>query len=390
MKANPRQHFPALDGLRAVAVLLVLFVHAMPTLFPWGWLGVQIFFVLSGFLITGILFDSRERSTRYRDFYVRRALRIFPLYYIVLIVAALLTIHGTHPENFWLWFAYLQNFAWYLPSMRGFTDILIAHYHPVGAVGHFWSLAVEEQFYLIWPFIVFTVRSRKRLIQLCFAAISARLLLGFALQHWAPQGWLNAGLIYRMLPTQSDGFLMGALLALWLRASGTAAQHRLSALARLAPIAACGYGLLLAILHLRPMLGVGDVLDYRSPFQATLGLPLSNLASLCVIAAALVPGTAIYRFCSLSWLRNLGLISYGFYVFHLFILVIVRPYIDQATLRWHLSRFGVWQAFGACAITILVSYSSFRWIESPFLRLKDRLAPSHRSTPSGREATLVA
>lgn len=367
-----------------------MLVHTMPRIFPWGWLGVQVFFVLSGFLITGILFDARARPTRFRDFYVRRALRIFPLYYLVLILSAVLSWHSVHPPKLWLWFVYLGNIPWYLRSMHGFSDICFYHHHIFGALGPFWSLSVEEQFYLIWPFVVFAVGSRERLLKLCVVVIATRLVLGVALQMWAPQDFLRAGLLYRMLPTQSDGFLAGAMLALWIRGSSTIRKTHLPRMASFALPAIFCYALLLACLNRYPHLLGPYALAYASPFQGTLGIPLANLASVLLIASALLPGSTVYRFFSLAWLRRLGLISYGFYVLHFYVYVTIRSYIQHWTLHWPLSRYGLWEAAATLLLTYLLAFASFRWIESPFLRLKDRLAPSHRSTPSGHELELVA
>ena len=158
--SEPRTHtiIPALDGLRGIAILLVLIHHltiyrpeggldswiaAVPL---FGWCGVNLFFVLSGFLITGILLDTRDSPVFYRSFFARRVLRIFPLYYGVLFLGFVLAplllpmpdAYGRH--QLWLW-TYLANFA--MPFGKG---------EP--AFSHFWSLCVEEQFYLVWPFLV--------------------------------------------------------------------------------------------------------------------------------------------------------------------------------------------------------------------------------------------
>jgi len=155
-------YIPALDGLRALAILLVIphnldilsapyrAVEVPPvTVMHAGWIGVQLFFVLSGFLITGNLLDTRGSANYYRAFIGRRALRILPLYYGVLLVTFVLVpllgsmpekLQETAPNQVWLW-TFLLN--WSAP-----------YGHTVVGFGHFWSLAVEEQFYLLWPFVV--------------------------------------------------------------------------------------------------------------------------------------------------------------------------------------------------------------------------------------------
>ncbi len=396
MKPTPANHpevrvtpyFPALDGLRALAVLMVLFVHAAPDLCPWGWMGVQTFFVLSGFLISGILVDSRAAAGRYRNFYARRALRIFPLYYGVLLLCGggLWVTGGSWPKHAWLWLVYLQNFAWFL---RGtFSDLLRTSGGKVfGAVGHLWSLAVEEQFYLIWPPIVFACASRRRLAAICGLLIAARLLLAPVLVSTLPAKILQDGFIYRTLPTQWDGFLMGALLALWLR-RGRAGRPRATPHWR--PAGAVAGGALLGVVALFALLhrSTGwirgeDVFAYTSSFEATIGLPLVNLVSLCVVVAVIQPGTWAFRLCHLAPLRALGRVSYGFYVFHLLVLQMVRGPVLRAVARHGWSG-GEWMVvLSTGVLTAAISFLSFRYFESPFLRFKDRL-----TVRAGRRAEL--
>ena len=171
-------YYVALDGLRAVAVIMVFLQHygaGHAFLFGWGWTGVDIFFVLSGFLITGLLYDSQNKVHRYRDFYVRRTLRIFPLYYFIWAVILLLAPFADWQWNIrWaLWPAYLGNYArfffFHQPGDPYRFDKLTFG-APVSAwfgypfhlyVGHFWSLCVEEQFYLVWPLVVFRYESER-------------------------------------------------------------------------------------------------------------------------------------------------------------------------------------------------------------------------------------
>ena len=166
-----RAFYPALDGLRAIAFLMVFSNHYL--FIPWGWAGVDLFFVLSGFLITGILFDSRNDPHRIRNFYVRRTLRIFPLYYGVMLLLIPFAYRGLSWS--WLvWPAYLGNYARVIgpytsrsPLQRladfqpGLQVTIHGIYRQILFLGHFWSLCVEEQFYLVWPWIVFWIRDRR-------------------------------------------------------------------------------------------------------------------------------------------------------------------------------------------------------------------------------------
>ena len=182
--ADPMKgHIPALDGLRGLAILLVLMIHfccltgvvprtTLDVLFlkfaSIGWCGVNLFFLLSGFLITGILFDTKSSSNRMKNFYARRTLRIFPLYYGVLtlwfLVLPAFNLDGTvrswpSQQKVWVWL-YAVNWG------------LIWGGHQFGVMEHFWSLAVEEHFYLLWPLVIWfssrsTAISNLRRLHLC-------------------------------------------------------------------------------------------------------------------------------------------------------------------------------------------------------------------------------
>ncbi len=385
-------YYPALDGLRALAVLLVFLVHTTPALCPWGWLGVQVFFVLSGFLITGILFDSRHTAHRYRNFYSRRALRIFPLYYAVLLLCllALRLTHGYGPPHLWLWFCYGQNFAWFLPGRHSFSDSLFTGTrHAFGAIGHLWSLALEEQFYLLWPPLVFACRSRKQLMGVCAGLVGVSFALSTLFQLFAPQPWLANGLIYRLLPTQWDGFLLGGLLALFLRspASSPAGGSTLRrAAGSLATVALGLYAVLLFCFHRHPQLfHAGDAFQYTSAFQSTVGLHLSNAVSLCLLFAVLQPGTWAFRLCRLSPLRALGRVSYGFYVFHPFALVFMRSKPVTHLLHHVLLNDPGLFLLGAGTLTFALAWLSFYGFERRFLVLKDRFT----AIAAGRRAAAL-
>src|SRR4051812_42732359 len=222
MLSHPK-HIPALDGLRGLAIILVLLFHFTPegigatsaekvlrSVASLGWCGVDLFFVLSGFLITGILYDAKGSPHFFRDFYMRRVLRIFPLYYgvlfLVFIVVPLLHpltrasdqqfIHNQH----WLWL-YMANIpqaltnAW--PLKTGWVNL-----------NHFWSLAIEEHFYLIWPALVFLLQ-RRTLMRICTACIITALILR-CLTYFL---W-NDTAAYVLTPCRMDELAMGALVAL--------------------------------------------------------------------------------------------------------------------------------------------------------------------------------
>ena len=178
--STTRTHLPGLDGLRGTAIIAVLLCHytllmpkdrLLPGLLENGWAGVDLFFVLSGFLITGILFDARNRQHFFRNFYLRRILRIFPLYYafLVILCIVLLMLHprdGTqdlwHAQP-WLWTYTVNIWLAHQQTWTAWTDM----------IGPLWSLSVEEQFYLVWPLVVFSL-SQRHLMRVCVVIFVAR------------------------------------------------------------------------------------------------------------------------------------------------------------------------------------------------------------------------
>ncbi len=184
-------HVPVLDGLRGLAILLVLLHHFANVYAPsawtrnaWhrvvgsGWCGVDLFFVLSGFLITGILHDARRGPGYFRNFYMRRVLRIFPLYYGVL--AALFLAYPLLAGSHQRFAALAEHQPWLWLYAQNFKVILSGDWVPCG-MNHFWSLAVEEQFYLFWPFVVFACR-RRTLLHVSVALVVLALAVRIGLQ----------------------------------------------------------------------------------------------------------------------------------------------------------------------------------------------------------------
>ena len=158
-----RPHYPALDGLRGLAILLVVFYHNFDFInySVFGWIGVDLFFVLSGYLITTILVSTVNSPNYLRNFFLKRVLRIFPLYYLCLFIFLIIfPLVGLYQQEmkfyidhqWWFWF-YLQNWllSFRFPTVGNFLN-------------HFWSLGVEEQFYLVWPFIILWLRKPKKLL----------------------------------------------------------------------------------------------------------------------------------------------------------------------------------------------------------------------------------
>jgi peptidoglycan/LPS O-acetylase OafA/YrhL len=347
------------------------------TLFA-GWTGVLIFFVLSGFLITGILYDNRGELHRFRNFYVRRTLRIFPLFYFawLLVLVTSLLLHATwHPLQI-LWVVYLGNYVRFLVSDLRLDHIFTAHSNLPLEIGHFWSLAVEEQFYLIWPLVVFHVRTRKTLLRICGSTMIAVLMLRIVLWATVPDRLLSLEFLYRLTFTQCDAFMLGGLMALWMRGPEKDALLRHSSKILSASLAsfALAYGFNNGF-HVRYLLDT-------SAWMSTYGFTLVDCCAAGLILCALRPGSLVFRSTALLPLRVLGRYSYGFYVYHVllmpflhFYVLPVNPLAPKLAYRLHLAV----STSVDFVIILAVSACSYHFIEAPFLAMKERFTVRHKN-----------
>jgi peptidoglycan/LPS O-acetylase OafA/YrhL len=373
VEASPySRHIHALDGLRGLAVLGVMASHLFPgnpagglilralgITSVFGLAGVDLFFVLSGFLITGILYDSLADTGYFRKFYVRRCLRIFPLYYGVLFALFLLTPWlGIQWRGMqWPLLTYLQNTNLVMP---------LYNFHPAPGISlnHFWTLAVEEQFYLVWPLIVFLLRDRKKLLWACLLLSSGAFLLRLALVlHGTVYHTIN-----RATPCRADTLLIGAALALLMRGRFHDATLRF---ARSAFVAVAAIGAAFNLVHHL----IKGHSRWLPPFDATyfsLRYTLIALACAALIAWCLRPRSLPRLIFELPPLRFFGKYSYGLYVLH---------YIAMDRM---LLTFGGWishhtssQLIGQLVpglmvfvISVAAAYSSYHLYEKRFLHLK--------------------
>jgi peptidoglycan/LPS O-acetylase OafA/YrhL len=364
-----RTYFPALDGIRALAFLMVFAQHYAQM--PWGWTGVDIFFVLSGFLITGILYDTCEQPHRVRNFYIRRTLRIFPLYYGLMFLL-LLAYPAFRWEWSWawlLWPAYLGNFCRgihpfaYRSALQMLADFQpLSRTHPGVQLylGHFWSLCVEEQFYLVWPWVVFWIRDRRKLMRLCLACVVLCPVMRFVGNHTLPQFMLNQEVLYRWTPFRIDALLLGGLVALVRR--GPSARGLLVAARATFCVLTTILVTYLAYGYFHRNVGLA-----HPAWVFTRGIVFADLFSACLIVMALETGSIPFRIFNIRPLRWLGRISYGAYVFH----DIFHREIEALVSR--LPGDGDYAtAPVALVFTLLIAWASFRWYETPFIRLKER------------------
>ena len=373
-RVSSKVTYPALDGLRALAVTLVFvehfgggshgggFLHWFNRVRVAGSAGVSLFFVLSGFLITGILYDTVQGNDYFRNFYARRSLRIFPIFYLVVVVCLVLTpILHFHLQWGHLSFLFypgnlFANWNWSLYE-------LVSPTHPALSInlGHFWSLFVEEQFYLIWPVVIFLIRDRVKLIRLSLAVILFVLLLRIALVCFFPIGTAEQ-FAFRMLPTRADDLLMGGTMALLLR--GPAAGKWLGRAGLFLGVGTVGF--------LIPAVWRG-YFGFQDPYNLTVGLTFISMASAGLIALSLQETTVIFRLFSLGPLRTVGKYSYGFYIYHIL--------FDQGRVAFFIFCMAFFHSMAAAGLiygitcylaTLLVSALSYELYEKRFLAMKSR------------------
>ena len=377
MKPAPGARVDALDGLRGVAIIMVLFVHfvgdatpysragrAVVKLANYGIFGVDLFFVLSGFLITGILWDSKSGPRYFRNFYVRRTLRIFPLYYGTLailfgVLPALGVVDSpgldvaTRNQG-WLW-AYGTNF--FVAAQRDWA---------LPYVSHFWSLAVEEHFYFVWPLVVL-IFSRRALLRISVAGIALALGLRIALAR------AGAGdvAITALTPCRLDALLVGAFLALAVRGAG------LDAIARPARPAFFAAGALVMLVSGVHLVTRGAYRDVLLPVRGTL--VAVTFGALLVMSVASTRATLLGRVLQSRPMRFFGKYSYGLYVFHG---IVAAALLERGTEEILAEPLGshraavVVQALGGAAVSIALAVASYELFEKRILRLKDRFAPA--------------
>ncbi|RPJ26773.1 MAG: acyltransferase [Chloroflexi bacterium] len=362
---------PGLDGLRAIAILLVFAYHA--DLIEFGWAGVQLFFVLSGFLITGILLDMKETlpSGKYfAKFYGRRFLRIFPLYYFYLglmaLVAYRLMSEGFRPKYMQIFLDQVWHAAFYLYDFFYRSS----SFQQSQFLDHFWSLSVEEQFYIIWPLMLLLVplgHLKRLFLVFIFLGIVFRtalyLLYISGSSLWTFQEPFEL-VIYSWPLSHLDAFAFGAYISrypIW------RPRAQLLFLALLVPI--IGFtATYFATGNIGLISALGYDLPLRVGYQFLWGPTLLNYFFALLIYCVVHEGI-LTRFLNLSWLRYLGKISYGMYVYHFPIMWFVARFLEERmqaeTANWI-------YVVVSLSTTILIASLSYYLLERPILNLKDR------------------
>jgi peptidoglycan/LPS O-acetylase OafA/YrhL len=370
-------YFPALDGLRGIAIVLVMLHHftfywptsgigaSVGSIIAFFWIGVDIFFVLSGFLITGILLDTRGSSRYFTSFYARRFLRIFPLYYLVLLVA--LVVLPNFPEEEavlagrdlavdgplemppeWRYWFYLTNVSVKLYGwVHGWVDVS-------------WSLAIEEQFYVVWPLVIWLCPPRL-LAPLCALIFVAEpIARSYARAIDYPSLWMYVLTWYRL-----DGLAAGALLAFAYRRGWFPSIDRWVPVVIMAAVA----GLIVCTI-------LGGHTWWWNRRMQQYGYSLIAIAGGAMLVSAISrPAESLWpRLLSAGWLRAFGKYAYALYLIHLPVMRSIREYVFDPL---DYERIAPWSAqvlfyAVAAAPAFGLAWLSWRFFEAPILKLKAR------------------
>jgi peptidoglycan/LPS O-acetylase OafA/YrhL len=370
---GPIKHVRSLDGIRAVAILLVFAVHVVhrlpaplnanaKVLFEFaraGWVGVDLFFVLSGYLITSVLLAARQGglAAYLKVFYWHRALRILPAYYVTMaLVLAVLGLTGLtiRAIDVGALLVYVQNIVWIRSAPASSVNEIF---------GHTWSLAVEQHFYLIWPFVIYFVPP-KFLLRVCACGIALALALRVALVALG----VKPGGEYVFTGTRIDSLLCGAALAAFIFNGGLIGPRFLTA-ARISLATSVVVFAAAAILAGTP---------YASTlFNRTIGFSLVAFAATSALVMALGPG--FHLFLTNKALVGLGKVSYCFYLVHLPVLSFTKGLFTSSAAGE--SSLGAYAAHALAfavsgfVVSLGIAMLSLRFLEKPLLRFKGRFQP---------------
>ena len=351
-------HRPQLDGLRGIAIILVLLHHAGIPYVHGGHIGVDIFFVLSGFLITVLLYQEYVlyEGIDLKRFYIRRLLRLTPA------LLGLLTIFGAFTlatksgaalantgQSIFLAAFYLSDFA------------IAFNYSDLGGLGHTWSLAIEEHFYLIYPvsLLILLRKGPSTRTGIVVLTVMVVLIAIYRIFMWGPAPE-EVARVYYGFDTRADGLLVGSILGL------IAARGYLPKVSR--HIAISGTGILACALIFA---------DWDSRLYA-YGLPLINISTAIVLSYVMTTGVEWLANKALVWV---GIISYGLYLWHNLIFIVIRERVTGSP--WAILVLG-------SLVSLIVAGTSFYLLEKPCLRLKKRFATSNRGTSRQTDNVIAA
>ena len=371
-------HEKSLDGLRGIAVLLVLLYHE--TIAGFGWIGVSLFFVLSGYLITKILLEEKEKllplKTKFKNFWMRRVLRIFPIYFLYVFILIIISLWSTTSKEFNTELPYLLTYTYNLYLSSG-SHILSPY-----PVGHLWSLSIEEQFYLFYPFLIF-LSSKKWLkvfaIIIILFAVLFRLYYGYYLQNH-PEGWdiVYTGRIYTHTLTYLDAFLSGASIFIFrLDKLRLKTKYIIFLLSLIILIANCLIVYLdrnQQVFSIRKYLSdLGLVVHYSKAQFYVWSYLLLNIFFLSVLLLLVSFSedrviSAIKKVFSLKLFVAVGKVSYGMYVLHIVVSTFIHFALSQ--LKIHPGKYLFFLLY--LIVLYFISYVVFQLYEKKFLKLKGK------------------
>ncbi len=344
------KHLVALDGLRGIAIVLVMLFHMFHFMF--GWCGVDLFFVLSGFLITGVLLDNTNSKSYLKDFWIKRILRIFPLYYLVLAVIIIPKVFfgiNTVSYTSWTYWFYLHN--WQYVANGVFPD-------GIATLNHFWSLAIEEQFYLFFPLVIKYLPKKTIPIVLIGFILLA---IGFRFYYFNND---NIG-YYVATFSRMDSIAIGALIAYGVRYF----RPVLEKLTLPTFYASALYLLTVFLVTQDP--------HFSNPYFGKFGLTVFALffGSILIFCISDLQIETFRRAVEHKYLIYFGKISYGLYVYHWIFYVFIKHPLEGLVfgVLQHVILAKVITSLTIVAITVLVGTLSFKYFEKPFLNLKSQL-----------------
>ncbi|MHA4808132.1 acyltransferase family protein [Flavitalea flava] len=364
----------SLDGVRAIAIILVMTFHA--GILDFGWIGVQLFFVLSGFLITGILWKEKTKEGslgfKFKKFWVRRSLRIFPLYYAYLLIFGVSYLLLHFPPYFMKFFPFAVTYTANFP-------LLLLHSIGNPLFNHLWSLSIEEQFYLLFPVII--LLSPKPLIKFLLWAILfispfLRFLVGeYYKSKGLPSLTIADGVNFNTL-CQLDAFCMGGIIPVLSLDKRVKKPWTLFGAMVILALGAGLAGYLLSPSPLPYLLDLGYYHYFTSQYQHIWQYTCLNLVFASLILA-LVSAYSTHKFpvtrkiLENKWMVSIGKVSYGMYLFHWLIWIyLFYDFFRPQTLPYKALLF-----IPYVFLVYLVSRVSYRFYEAPFIRLKDRFFP---------------
>ena len=357
ISSTQKNYLPQLDGIRGVAILLVVTFHhfGFIKIFSLGWIGVDLFFALSGYLITSRLYSSRNEKIYFSKFYLNRALRILPVYYLTLIFfyagfnfllsSKNLPYFSFYNRNWWSFILFFQNWAF------------INELPPARHLQHFWSLAIEEQFYIIWPLFLYIFLNKKNIYTILFIVLAAIIIVRCYI-YFNNQEFEDYPRYFYNTFCRMDGFIIGGRLFL--------IQQKTN-------LKRIQFYLLIPFIII--VVGVYFTNTTQSnPFTSTVGYTILALFFAGIINFITInPTSFLSRFFQAGWLKYLGRISYGLYIYHWLILLALQ---STLTPRLNILLHGKedinnWITLIISLIASLaISIISYTYFESYFLKLK--------------------